>query len=101
MFGLLNLASAFSAAFFIDWAASPALPAADSGRMRATFICPVPSDWLGCAGPGGGALLPPLLKLNRSPAENPEHPASRPAAPPADAMRRPPLTAPPKPSARN
>ena len=40
MFGLLNSASAISAAFFIDCAATPALPCADSGRIRPTLTWP-------------------------------------------------------------
>ena len=43
MFGFWNSASAISAAFFIDCAATPALPAPDSGRIRPTLICPVPT----------------------------------------------------------
>ena len=50
MFGCLNSASASSAAFFIDCAATPALPCADSGRIRPTRICPVPM-----VAPGGGS----------------------------------------------
>ena len=43
MFGFWNSASAISAAFFIDCAATPALPAPDSGRIRPTLTCPVPT----------------------------------------------------------
>src|SRR5262249_10545168 len=42
MLGALNSASAISAAFFMDWAASAALPLADSGRMSPTLTWPVP-----------------------------------------------------------
>jgi len=41
--GFWNSASAISAAFFIDCAATPALPAADNGRIRPTLIWPVPT----------------------------------------------------------
>ena len=63
MFGFLNSASAISAAFFIDSAATPALPGADSGRMSATRIWPVPMAAPGCAsaGCGGGASVVPRL----------------------------------------
>src|SRR5436853_1727270 len=87
MFGLLNSASAISAAFFIDCAASPALPAADRGRISATLVPPVPTVWAACGGPGGGSgLLPP--NLNRSPPGNPEHAATRMADAAAPAIRR-------------
>jgi hypothetical protein len=55
---LENSASAISAAFFIDCAAVPALPPADSGRINATLYCPPPISLAACcgpAGPGGGA----------------------------------------------
>ena len=74
MFGLLNSASAISAAFFIDCAAMPALPAADSGRIRPTLIWPVPIDVPCCAAADGGGLL-----LNTS--GMPEQPASSASAP--------------------
>src|SRR5215468_6673092 len=57
MFGLLNSASAISAAFFIDCAASPTLPGAVNGKMSATLTCPVPIVGGGSAaavGWGGG-----------------------------------------------
>jgi hypothetical protein len=54
MSGLLNSASAISAALRIDSAVPPALPCADSGRISATFTWPAPTA-LGCAGGGGGA----------------------------------------------
>src|SRR3954471_20911746 len=41
--GFWNSASAISAAFFIDCAATAALPAADSGRINPTLTCPVPA----------------------------------------------------------
>src|SRR6201996_5950417 len=57
MFGFWNSASAISAAFFIDCAATPALPAADSGRISPTLTWPLPTA-CGCCGdpegPGGG-----------------------------------------------
>ena len=40
MFGFWNSASAISAAFFIDCAATPALPDADSGRINPTLTWP-------------------------------------------------------------
>src|ERR1700733_13010257 len=55
MLGFWNSASALAAAFFIDWAATPALPAADSGRIRPTLTPPLPTacgSWGGPAGPG-------------------------------------------------
>src|SRR6478752_5751573 len=54
-FGFWNSASAISAAFFIDCAATPALPAAESGRIRPTLTCPVPTDSGCCCGPAGPA----------------------------------------------
>ena len=56
MFGLLNSASAISAAFFMDSAAMPALPPADSGRISATLTWPVPIAVDGCTAPPGCAL---------------------------------------------
>ena len=55
MFGFWNSASAISAAFFIDCAATPALPAADSGRTNPTLTWPVPTASGCCAGPAGPA----------------------------------------------
>src|ERR1700710_214880 len=55
MFGFWNSASAISAAFFIDCAATPALPAADSGRIRPTLTWPLPTDSGCCCGPAGPA----------------------------------------------
>src|SRR5262245_57984410 len=88
MSGRVNSASAISAAFFIDCAAKPALPPAESGRISATLIWPVPTVSLACGGPdGGGVLLPP--KLKRSPPGNPEQAASSAVAAAANATRRP------------
>src|SRR6202000_2150884 len=56
MFGFWNSASAISAAFFIDCAATPALPDADIGRIKPTLTWPLPIDvgcWAGPAGAGG------------------------------------------------
>src|SRR6202166_1065325 len=55
MLGFWNSASAISAAFFIDCAATPALPAADSGRINPTLTCPVPTASGCCVGPAGPA----------------------------------------------
>src|ERR1700747_2336796 len=55
MFGFWNSASAISAAFFIEVAATPALPDADSGRIRPTLTWPLPAT-IGCwVGPAGAA----------------------------------------------
>src|SRR5882724_7117654 len=51
--GFWNSASAISAAFFIDCAATPALPAPDSGRINPTLTWPVPATSGCCAGPVG------------------------------------------------
>ena len=53
MFGFWNSASAISAAFFIDCAATPALPDADSGRISPTLTWPLPATSGCCAGPAG------------------------------------------------
>src|SRR6201986_1818133 len=53
MFGFWNSASAISAAFFIDCAATPALPDADSGRASPTLTCPLPAPPGCCPGPAG------------------------------------------------
>src|SRR6476660_4391726 len=50
--GFWNSAKAISAAFFIDCAATPALPGADRGRISPTLTCPVPATIGSCAGPG-------------------------------------------------
>ena len=55
MFGFWNSASAISAAFFIDCAATPALPAADSGRINPTLTWPLPTASGCCGGPAGPA----------------------------------------------
>ena len=54
-FGLLNSASAISAAFFIDSATVPALPPADSGRIRPTLTAPVPIAAAACGGAAAAA----------------------------------------------
>src|SRR3984957_3451187 len=60
MFGLLNSASASSAALRIDWPASPALPGADSGNSNPTLIWPLPMavccTWSEAVGAGGGGF---------------------------------------------
>ncbi len=53
MFGLLNSASAISAALRIAWPATPALPPADSGRMSAIRTWPVPIVVSATGGPAG------------------------------------------------
>src|ERR1700709_86942 len=55
MLGFWNSASAISAAFFIDCAATPALPAADSGRIRPTLTWPLPTESGCCGGRAGPA----------------------------------------------
>ena len=77
-FGLWNSTSAISAAFFIDSATVPALPAADSGRISPTLTAPVPIAAGCCTGPAGGVLL-----LNSS--EVPEQAVSKASRPPANA----------------
>src|SRR3954452_20390415 len=52
MLGFWNSAIAISEAVFIDCAARPALPEADSGRTNATLTCPLPTASGCCAGPG-------------------------------------------------
>ena len=56
-FGLENSTSAISAAFFIDSATVPALPAADSGRISPTLTAPVPIAAGCCTGPAGGGVV--------------------------------------------
>jgi hypothetical protein len=58
MSGLLNSASAISAALRIDCAVEPALPCADSGRISATLTRPAPT----AAGWAGGGGDEPKLK---------------------------------------
>src|SRR5581483_816743 len=84
MFGLLNSASAMSAAFFIDCAATPALPPADSGRIKPTLTCPLPSVAAGC-GAVAGADCQGMLN---SPSEPPEQAPSRPAMHPNPAASK-------------
>jgi hypothetical protein len=52
IFGLLNSASAISAALRMDCAATPALPLAESGRIRPTLTWPAPMVVPGAAGGG-------------------------------------------------
>src|SRR3974390_3589901 len=59
-FGCLNSASAISAAFFIDCAATPALLCADNGRMSATPTRPLPGGGgvgAGCSASVGGGVV--------------------------------------------
>ena len=83
MFGFWNSASAISAAFFIDCAATPALPAADNGRIKPTLTCPVPTasgSWVGPAGPAPGCEpngLENWLRLCWTPAQAPSRGAPR------------------------
>src|SRR5208282_4317940 len=75
MLGELNSASAISAAFRSACPARPALPPADSGRIRAAFTSPVP-----IVAPGACALCGGLADMNGSEfrkLELPEQPASR------------------------
>src|SRR5207253_1034703 len=55
MLGLLNSARAISAAFFMERAAAPALPAAVIGRMSPTLTPPVPIDAVGGAAAVGAS----------------------------------------------
>src|SRR5437879_3766093 len=89
MLGFWNSASAISAALRMDCAASPALPAAESGRITATFTPPVPAVAACCGGPagwaGGEELLNGLenwLRLCCTPAQADSSgvPSSRPSA---------------------
>src|SRR5438067_7333494 len=65
MLGFWNSASAISAAFFIDSAATPALPEAESGRINPTLTWPLPAT-SGC-----------WLKLCCTPAQAPSNGAAR------------------------
>src|SRR5882757_8268179 len=76
MLGFWNSASAISAEFFIDCAATPALPAADSGRINPTLTCPVPATSGSCAGPAGPAAGCELNGLEM-PAQAPSRGAPR------------------------
>src|SRR5262249_13294967 len=71
-------------AFFMDWAATPALPVADSGRIRATFTCPLPETAGCCCGPAGGAGAavsePPNGLEKPAQADSKGEPSSRPIA---------------------
>src|SRR6202158_223003 len=69
--GFWNSARAISEAFFIDCAATPALPAADSGRISPTLTCPVPATSGCCPGP----QVPELDGLENEP--RPEQAPSR------------------------
>src|SRR3974390_2474807 len=72
-----NSAIAISAAFFIDCAATPALPEADSGRISPTLICPVPATW-GCwGGPPGCEPNENWLRLCCTPEHAPSSGAPR------------------------
>src|SRR6516164_3611364 len=53
--GFWNSASAISAAFFMESAATPALPAADNGRIRPTLTWPLPATIDCWGGPAGAA----------------------------------------------
>src|SRR5450759_4434226 len=75
--GFWNSASAISAAFFIDCAATPALPAADSGRIKPTLTCPVPATSGCCAGPGDADCEPNGLENEPRPCCMPEQAPSR------------------------
>src|SRR5258708_14474767 len=80
MFGFWNSASAISAAFFIDSAGTPALPAADSGRINPTLTCPVPTASGCCGGPEGpasGCDEPNGLENELTPAQAPSSGAPR------------------------
>ena len=86
MSGALNSASAISAALRIDCAATPALPRADSGRIRPTLTWPVPIVAPGgaCALCGGGDG--DVNELSRL--ELPEQPANSALAGAASPARR-------------
>src|ERR1700754_4869367 len=79
MFGFWNSASAISAAFFIDCAATPALPEADSGSINPTLTCPWPTASGSCGGPAGPAADGELnwLRLCCTPAHAPSSGAPR------------------------
>src|SRR6185369_10489240 len=84
MSGLLNSASAISAAFFIDCATVPALPPADIGRISPTLTAPAPMvapDWGGApaAVPRfiGSEMLEHAAKIASTPASNPPTQARR------------------------
>src|SRR5262245_45753628 len=60
MFEFLNSASAISAAFFIDSAATPALLCAERGKIRATRTWRSPTEALAAASLGWGVGAPPF-----------------------------------------
>ena len=90
--GELNSASAISAALRIAWPARPALPPADSGRMRPTLTWPVPIVAAGagggvCAGGARGETAASCWKTLEAP-EQPARSAHRSASKPASERRR-------------
>jgi hypothetical protein len=74
--GFWNSASAISAAFFIDCAATPALPDADSGSTSPTLTPPVPTACGCCGGPEGSAELNGF-EIEPMPAQAPSRGAPR------------------------
>src|SRR6185437_5409986 len=85
MFGFWNSASAISAAFLIDCAATPALPDADSGRIKPTLTPPLPIEvgcWAGPAGAVGCSGLENWLRLcwTLEQADSSGAPSNRPSA---------------------
>src|SRR3979490_11195 len=91
MFGLLNSASASSAALRIDWPARPALPLAESGSTKATLTWPVPIALRAdCSDGGGGELEANRSLFETPPPEQADCKAARqPAMPALSALRRP------------
>src|SRR5262245_32058017 len=83
MFGFWNSASAISPAFFMDCAATPALPDPDRGRISPTLTWPLPAT-AGCWGGPAGALPSELPnELENWPAEQADSkgtPSRRPIA---------------------
>ena len=94
--GLLNSANASSAAFFIDCAASPALPVADSGRMSATLTSLADQEWLAAASPSlrrRRLLLPGVEHVADTDAragtqKRPQHQPEGPRAKPGGSTRK-------------
>src|SRR6185312_16890326 len=85
MLGFWNSASAISAALFIDCAATPALPEAESGRIRPTLTWPLPTAVGCCAGPAGAVGVSelenwPRLCWTPAQAESRGAPSRRPSA---------------------
>jgi hypothetical protein len=77
-----------SAAFRMAWPANPALPLADSGRMRPTLTSPVP---IVAGVPGALAAVGGVLEKNfelEKTLELPEHPVSHVAVAPNRASER-------------